>query len=446
MKPYEKHTYLNNRGNSYYFRQDYKTALEYFRASQQLVAQWPYMEYERNLTNINLGEVYLLMDQIDSASYYLQSCHTFFKEINNASALYYIDTQLIELALKQKNLPLARKRIQAPHETDNIEPSMLRVRNRYLQHYYEENGDFKNAYFYQRENKRIDDSIRNVRVQMRSSEIVLKYQLDNQLMQKEILIKQQENKMLRLNLWLYLLVIITLLTIASIWVFNLYKRRKADKKVWEMQTAINSLRLDNVRNRISPHFIFNVLSHEVSRFQSDTDKTNLTTLIHLLRRQLELADQISITLSDELDFVKSFLALEQQSLGENFVFVLDVEKSLDLDAFYLPSMSIFILVENAVKHSLRLKEGKKKLWIHIISVDDRLEIRLCDNGGGFKQERQSVGTGTGFKIITRTIQLYNQYNDNPIYMNIRNKDVGDGETGCEVSYSIPKDYKFIIKS
>ena len=281
---------------------------------------------------------------------------------------------------------------------------------------------------------------------MRSSEIALKYQLDNQLMQKEILIKQQENKMLRLNQYLYSLVFGILVLSAFIWAFYLYKRREEDKKLWEMQTAINSLRLDNVRNRISPHFIFNVLTHEMSNLQDATDKTNLTTLIHLLRRQLELADQISISLSDELDFVNCVLKLEQKSLGKDFNFVLDVDSSIDLDKVCIPSMSIYILVENSVKHALVMKTGKRKLWIRIASENDRILIRLSDNGGGFKQSKNTIGTGTGFKIITRTIQLYNQYNEKPIYMNIRNVDVGDAETGCEVSYSIPKDYKFIIKS
>lgn len=446
MEPNEKHTYLNNRGNSYYFRQDYQTALQYFRCSQAIADAWPHMEYERHLSHINLGEIYLLLNQVDSASYYLENCRDFFKRINNPSALYYIDTQLIELALKQKNLPLAKERIKASLNTAHVEPSMLRIRNRYLQHYFEENGDFKQAYFYQTENRRIDDSIRNERVKMRSSEIALKYQLDNKLMQKEILIRQQENEMLRLNQWLYLMVIGALVLVTLVWVYSLYRSRKEEKKVWNMQASINSLRLDNVRNRISPHFIFNVLTHEMSRLQNENDKKNLTTLVHLLRRQLELADQISITLSDELDFVHSVISLEKQSLGRDFDFVIDVDESIGLDEIRIPAMSIYILVENAIKHSYHTKNGRLKLWIRIVSVDDRIEIKLCDNGGGFKVGGQSEGTGTGFKIITRTIQLYNQYNEQPIYMNIHNVDVGDAETGCEVSYSIPKSYKFIIKS
>lgn len=446
MKPYEKHMYLNNRGNSYYFRQDYDTALRYFRRSKYLTEKWPHLEYERHFTNVNLGEMFLLLNQLDSASYYLKKSHDFFKEINNYCVLYYIDTQLIELALRQKNLSLAKKLIKASSETKCDDPTIFHMRNRYLQHYYEENGEFKKAYFYQRENKRIDDSIRNERVRMRSFEIAQKYHLDKRFMQKEIIIRQQENEMLRLNQCIYLLLFGTLTLVAVIWIFYLHRRRKEEKKVWEMQTAINSLRLDNVRNRISPHFIFNILSHEMNKQQNETDKTNLTILIHLLRRHLELADQISITLSEELDFVKYVLKLEETSLGKDFNFVLDVDPSVDLDKVLIPSMSIYILAENAVKHSLSMKNGKRKLWIHIASKNERIEIKVCDNGGGFKSRGNVVGTGTGFKIITRTIQLYNQYNKNPIYMNIRNVSVGDSEMGCEVSYSIPNDYKFIIKS
>lgn len=446
MLPYEKHIYLNNRGNSYYFREDYQTALRYFLRSLKLVNSQPHMQFERHLTEVNLGEICLLLNKTDSAAYYLNNCHDFFKKTNNVTALYYIDTQLIELAIRQKNIPLARKRIAEAVKPDYVEPTMLHIRNRYIQHYYEQNGNFEKAYFYQKQNKRMDDSIRNAKVKMRSSEIALKYQLDNELMQKEILIRQQENEVLLLNQWIYILVFSALFVGALIWAVSLYRRQKNEKKLWSMQTAINSLRLENVRNRISPHFIFNVLNHEVSRFRDETDKTNLLTLVRLVRKHLQLTDQVGISLSDELDFVRSFLSLEKSSLGDNFRFQFHTDGSVDLDSFFIPSMSIYNLVENAVKHSLLMKEGARRLWITIETIGERVEIKLSDNGGGFKKDSRNLGTGTGFKVITQTIQLYNQYNKNPIYMKIRNVRVEDGEMGCEVSYSIPKDYTFVIKS
>ena len=446
MEPFEKHSYLNNRGHSYFSREDYQTALQYYRQSQQLVSQWPHMEFERNLTYVNLGKVFLLLNEVDSAAYYLNNCHEFFKKINNASVLYCIDTQLIELAVKQKNLPMAKKRVEEAMTLGYVEPEMLQMRNLYLQHYYEEKGRFKHAYFFQKENKRIDDSIRNDMIQMRSSEMALRYKYENRLMQNEILLRQQENKVLRLNQWLYVVIFGTLAMSAFLWGFFLYKRRKEEKKLWSMQTSINSLRLDNVRNRISPHFIFNVLNHEMNRLKNEKDKENLLILIHLLRRQLELVDQISISLADEMDFVQNFLKLERTFIEGEVDLIIKIDSEIDEHTLLIPSMAIYILVENAVKHSLRLKEGEKKLWINVCSVDERVEIKVCDNGGGFQLGSSSQGTGTGFKVITRFIQLYNQYNKEKIYMNIRNVEVGNGEKGCEVSYSIPKDYNFSIKS
>ena len=179
MKPYEKGIYLNNRGNSYYYRQDYKTALKYFRRSLAHALAHPEMEYERNLTMINLGEVFLLMNQTDSASYYLSRCRDFFQKEDNNSALYYIDTQLIELALKEGNLSLAKKRLDEAVVPDFVEPNMVHIRNRYLQHYFEESKDYRRAYYYLVENSRIDDSIRSERIKMRTQEIAMKYRRDH---------------------------------------------------------------------------------------------------------------------------------------------------------------------------------------------------------------------------------------------------------------------------
>ena len=100
MLPFEKHIYLNNRGNSYYFRADYPNALEFFRKSLLLARSYPDMIFEEHLTEMNLGETFLLMNQVDSAAYYLNLCSDFFRSIENQTALYYLDTQLIELALK----------------------------------------------------------------------------------------------------------------------------------------------------------------------------------------------------------------------------------------------------------------------------------------------------------------------------------------------------------
>ena len=51
-------------------------------------------------------------------------------DVSVSDVLNYIDTQLIELALKQKNLPLARMRLKNAVKPDYVEPNMVNVRNR----------------------------------------------------------------------------------------------------------------------------------------------------------------------------------------------------------------------------------------------------------------------------------------------------------------------------
>lgn len=447
MRPFEKHIYLNNRGNSYYYRQDYKTALKYFRRSLNVVNQHPDMTFERNLTMINLGEVFLLLNQIDSASYYLQNCREFFSSIHHSTALYCIDTQLMELALKQGNVALAKERLSHAVDYDNVEPNMIHVRNRYLQRYYEKVGDYKHAYYYLEKNRRIDDSIRNERVKMRAAEIALKYSQDSTLMKKELSIREKENQVLQLHQWLYGTIGGGFLLISVIVIIVLYRKRKGDRELWRMQTAITSLRLENVRNRISPHFIFNVLNREMNLHKGDEESKNLIGLTKLIRRNLELTDCLEVSLADELDFVNTYVALEEKSLGKDFHYQLELDDKIDANSVFIPSMLLQIPVENAIKHGLRLKEGKRLLSIRArLCADRQIEIIICDNGGGYRIKSVNHGTGTGMKVIIQTIQLLNMYNSRPIVMKVNNVPVkGTSETGCEVRFVVPLDYMFQLK-
>lgn len=445
MQPYEKHIYLNNRGNSYYYRQDYPSALAYFRRLLDFTNRYPEMKFERNMTMINLGEVFLLMDETDSATYYLTQCYDYFKEMENTSALYYIDTQLIELALKRDDLPLARKRLKEAVKPDVIDPNMLHIRNRYLQHYFEESGNFRQAYYYLKENNRIDDSTRNERIRMRVADIALRYQRDSTLMKKEMSLQQKENEVLRLNQWLYgSLLVVVLAAMAGLVVF-LYRKRKRAEVERNLHAAITSLRLANIRNRISPHFIFNVLNREVRANRDSEADSNLNELIKLIRRNLELADSLSVTLHDELDFVQTYLDLEGKTLQPDFVYTLKMDLEINPYAIRVPAMLLQIPVENAIKHGLRGKEGRKYLDIRIHRHADEIELFIRDNGGGYRLGSGSSGTGTGMKVIIRTLQLLNAYNNRPIVMRIDNVEMEAHETGCEVYFRLPLDYSYELK-
>ena len=165
-------------------------------------------------------------------------------------------------------------------------------------------------------------------------------------------------------------------------------------------------------------------------------------LIKLLRRNLEMTDSVSVSLADELDFVSTYIQLEKEVLGEQFTYVQDIDKDIDLATVHVPSMLIQIPVENAIKHGLRTKQGKRLLNVQIRCDGEAVEIIIRDNGGGYREKSLNRGTGTGMKVITRTIQLLNYYNRTPITMCIGNVPMDDGETGCEVRFVVPLDYSY----
>ena len=86
----EKWVYLNNRGNHYYYKKDYQEALVYMRQAAELIADYPQMVFESNLSKVNLGDLYLLTNRLDSAENNLNEGYRYFSEIKNNSAMHYL--------------------------------------------------------------------------------------------------------------------------------------------------------------------------------------------------------------------------------------------------------------------------------------------------------------------------------------------------------------------
>ena len=129
MNVSERWTYLNNRGNHYYYRKDYQEALKYMRRANVLVSSYPQMVFEQNFIKVNLGELYLLTDKLDSAQVCLDESYRFFSDIQHNSAVHYIETQMIELALKKGNIAQAKTMIARTAPVGHLDANMLTIRN-----------------------------------------------------------------------------------------------------------------------------------------------------------------------------------------------------------------------------------------------------------------------------------------------------------------------------
>lgn len=443
MLPYEKYIYLNNRGTSYYYREDYQTAIKYFQKVIDLVEGYADMSFELNLGRLNLGDCYLQLNMVDLAVKYINECQLFFEEMGVSTALYYIDTQKIELALLQKDFQEVRRLLSESVVPPGIDPDMVHIRNKYLQQFYEETGNYKRAYHYLQRNNLLDDSIRNERVRMRTADLTLRYQQDSTLMAHRVLLQEQKNEVLVLRQTQFVVFAVAVVSILTAVFLYLYSKKKRALLLARNHRTVSTLRLENIRNRLSPHFIFNVLNREMAE-RNVEGKQELSSLVKLMRRNLELAEQLCVTLAEELDFVKTYINLERRSLGPDFHSELKIEKDVQPEQIRIPSMMIQIPVENAVKHALREKEGERNLWVSVCRRGSGICIKITDNGGGYRPDSRNRGTGTGMKVIMQTIQILNNKNKEAIDVLVHNVSLQSGEMGCEVTFWLPDNYDYGI--
>ena len=300
---------------------------------------------------------------------------------------------------------------------ENIEPSLMLIRKKYQEQYYTQTNQYKEAYEVLGDWIRLDDSLRNEQVKMRVAEIGMRYRQDTKLMKQAIVIEQQQDHMHILQLTSYLGISLCLiLIILAIFFFLYYKKQKALISM-QQKNKITELKMENIRNRISPHFIFNVLNRSINYNELSFKKEEVSELVKLLRQNLSLTEQLYISLEEELNFVKTYVHLESKRF-DDFIFQIHTDTQVHTGQVFIPS--IFIQKEEA-----------------------STIIRIQDNGGGFSAPRSNTdNTGLGLKIITQTICLLNENNKVKLDLSIHNITTETGETGSEVQLIIPDNYSY----
>jgi sensor histidine kinase YesM len=119
-----------------------------------------------------------------------------------------------------------------------------------------------------------------------------------------------------------------------------------------------------LRARLAPHFIFNALNTLKAQIELAPSEAAETAdrLASLFRQVLALTDRPTIPLRDELAFVEAYLGIERARLGSRLRVTLEVAEALE--AVEVPSLSLQVLVENAVKHGIAPREegGEVLIW------------------------------------------------------------------------------------
>ena len=409
LKPNMQSYFLNNYGNYYYYKKEYRKALEMFMRMKQFLQEHGAEEhFDMYLCKINLADVYLNLGITDSARYYIAEPETYFNKLHVDVGIYYAQTIRIGIAIKEHKYDEVKHLLQTSKVLDISDIDIKSIRNDYLREYYAAIGDYQQAYQGLKGNLAMLDSAEHLRKGMRSSDIMMRFTEDTIRLHHQIEMNRLDIEYANNRQWFILITAVLVITVLLFIIyFNLQRKRY-------LQTRIDMLtqRLMNARQRVSPHFIFNILNSYISK-ANQPESEQLQMLAHLIRTNLDLTHKTFVTLHDELDFVRQYVDLVRKSGSIDFRFSINLPPNGEaVCKVRLPSMMIQILTENAILHGIKQKEGERILTITVADQGANISITVYDNGPGFDMRRyNSTQARTGLNIIRTTISTVNQEND-----------------------------------
>jgi sensor histidine kinase YesM len=159
-----------------------------------------------------------------------------------------------------------------------------------------------------------------------------------------------------------------------------------------------------LRAQLNPHFLFNTL-HSLTvliRASPALAEEAVERLGALLRFALRHSGAEEISLGEELDFVRDYLALEALRLGERLRVEIVVDAAILGVA--VPPLCLQPLVENAIRHGLSPKPEGGTLRLSARAQSGSLSVLVSDDGVGAGPEC-SRNRGSGLASLSRRIGL-----------------------------------------
>jgi len=178
----------------------------------------------------------------------------------------------------------------------------------------------------------------------------------------------------------------------------------ADQKLKEAEAAHATAELRNLRSQINPHFLLNTLNNIYALTAFDTPKAQeaIQELSKMLRHILYDYQQTTVSLADEIEFLRNYVNLMRIRLQQSVDVQFNIS-TLNTSVEIAPLLFIS-LVENAFKHGVSPSEPS---FIHIFMESDEHKI-VCDiqNSNHPKTANDNSGHGIGLRNVQRRLDLY----------------------------------------
>lgn len=434
-------------GNCLFFEERYPEALEMFKKAYSTSSLLNNELYQMQC-EVNIGETLLLMHKPKEAHKFIDHAMQYMEAYPDCdpSVKFYLKSLAAGLALDEGRIDDATRLLKEVENITEIQiPRYKMLHYRRLQHYAVMRGNWQDAYEYMSKADNYEDSLRNNITENNVNEMRFRYLQDTTLLHQQILIAEYGEQSLRQrNLIIMILSLAIIAGLTSVVVIMILRHR-AHKHTTKQLVEIAKLRMDVIRNRVSPHYIFNVLTAILPKFRIYPELTKpIDLLIDVLRNNLLASGEMAQKLSDEIKLVRNYIELHRHIAGEYPRVTWKTDANVPMD-IYVPVMCIQIPIENAFKHAFIETSTESQIEISLSFTKEELHIDITDNGTGYNPgriKRTGRDTGTGLRVLSRTIELLNTYNKERMQFDIQNLE--NPKQGTHVHFTIPQKYNYSL--
>ena len=181
--------------------------------------------------------------------------------------------------------------------------------------------------------------------------------------------------------------------------------------VRRQEETTRQYQLQALSSQINPHFLYNTLDTIIwmAEFQDSQRVVQVTkSLATYFRLALNQGKDL-ICLSDEINHVRQYLFIQKQRYGDKLEY--EIDENPVFDKLVLPKLVLQPLVENALYHGIKEKEGQGHIRVFVQKQDSGLVIRIEDDGVGFQEAGDSSQSqlkrgGVGLQNVDQRLKLH----------------------------------------
>jgi two-component system, LytTR family, sensor kinase len=192
--------------------------------------------------------------------------------------------------------------------------------------------------------------------------------------------------------------------IAASQAFNYFNRYR------EREKSLAQAQLQSLKTQLNPHFLFNTLNaiSELVYENAEEAEQTIAKLSELLRMSLKSEQSQEISLYQEVEFLRKYIEIQQILLQERLKVCWRIAP--ETYAACVPNMILQPLVENSIRHGIAPRRGGGVLKIVSVKENERLILRVQDDGLGLDSGKKSE-TGDGIGLENTRTRLRHLYGD-----------------------------------